>query len=513
MKLLKFCTILAALAFVAICILLAHSDGAPSEAITASNMCIQSGCHTGTLNGTAGLLTVSGFPSSYTPGTAYNMTVTVKKNPTVSAAAARAGFAAFVNKDGTGNSPSIGTLALTDTGTKLDVATTINGLIRYVTHNSTLRTSGTGDINFTFRWTAPSTTSGNVVLVVGSNSANGNGMETGDFISKSTFTATPAAVNCTFTIAPTTQALPAAGGDGSIAVTASDSSCTWTASSNASFITISSGATGTGNGTVNFSVAANTTDSVRTGTLTVAGQTFTVTQAAPAPENEKVEFSQFGDGGGLTSTFEIINRSSTQTVSGTVRLFDSGGNPITVNINTKAAPGDSLNTAVVNGSFTFSIPPLGVGFYSTDGKSSSVQVGSAQLSSTLPVAATILFASSAGTTGVGAVTPLQHFSVPIEMDIPKGILTGVAIANPTGSPVTVTLQLRDTNGNPVSGGSTTITLAANGQVARFPNEMFLLLNLNQFKGTLEVTAPVGQDGMAVRVSPGQFSTLPVAAIN
>ncbi|MBK9316827.1 MAG: BACON domain-containing protein [Acidobacteria bacterium] len=52
--------------------------------------------------------------------------------------------------------------------------------------------------------------------------------------------------------------------------------------SNANFIAITSGANGAGNGTVNFTVDANLTTNQRTGTLTVAGQTFTVTQAAAA---------------------------------------------------------------------------------------------------------------------------------------------------------------------------------------------------------------------------------------
>jgi hypothetical protein len=59
-------------------------------------------------------------------------------------------------------------------------------------------------------------------------------------------------------------------------------SCAWTATSNSGFITILSGATGTGNGTVSYSVAANPSTSPRTGTVTIAGQTFTVTQAGAA---------------------------------------------------------------------------------------------------------------------------------------------------------------------------------------------------------------------------------------
>jgi hypothetical protein len=47
--------------------------------------------------------------------------------------------------------------------------------------------------------------------------------------------------------------------------------CTWTAASSASWLTVSSGATGTGNGGVVYSVANNSSGTTRTATLTVAG--------------------------------------------------------------------------------------------------------------------------------------------------------------------------------------------------------------------------------------------------
>ncbi len=66
---------------------------------------------------------------------------------------------------------------------------------------------------------------------------------------------------------------------GSVAVTAR-SGCGWTAANNDAWITVTSGATSTGDGTVNYSVAANTTMSQRIGTITIGGQTFTVTQVS-----------------------------------------------------------------------------------------------------------------------------------------------------------------------------------------------------------------------------------------
>jgi hypothetical protein len=88
---------------------------------------------------------------------------------------------------------------------------------------------------------------------------------------------------CNFAVSPTNQSVSNAGGAATLTVTAS-AGCAWTASSNSSFITVTSGAAGSGNGTVAYSVAANTGGSPRTGTLTVAGQTVTVSQgASPVP--------------------------------------------------------------------------------------------------------------------------------------------------------------------------------------------------------------------------------------
>ncbi len=101
---------------------------------------------------------------------------------------------------------------------------------------------------------------------------------------------------CTFAISPTSASQPAGGGTGSVSVTAG-AGCNWTAVSNASFITSTSGASGTGSGTVNYSVAANTATTARTGTLTIAGLTFTVTQAgAVVTGNELITNGGFESG-------------------------------------------------------------------------------------------------------------------------------------------------------------------------------------------------------------------------
>jgi len=80
----------------------------------------------------------------------------------------------------------------------------------------------------------------------------------------------------------TSQNFGANGGTNSVNVTAA-AGCAWTAVSNsASVITITSGASGSGDGTVNYSVSSNVSVNGRNGTMTIAGQTFTVNQSGIA---------------------------------------------------------------------------------------------------------------------------------------------------------------------------------------------------------------------------------------
>ena len=88
---------------------------------------------------------------------------------------------------------------------------------------------------------------------------------------------------CTYALSDDATALSSAtfiadGGTGGVRVTAA-SGCTWTAAVSAPWITLTSGESGNGNGTVNYAIGANTNNPSRTATITIAGQTFTVTQS------------------------------------------------------------------------------------------------------------------------------------------------------------------------------------------------------------------------------------------
>ncbi|HEX8246847.1 MAG TPA: BACON domain-containing carbohydrate-binding protein, partial [Pyrinomonadaceae bacterium] len=83
---------------------------------------------------------------------------------------------------------------------------------------------------------------------------------------------------CSYSLTPASAEFPVAGGTGNFNVTTS-AGCNWTATTSDSWITVTAGNSGSGNGTVSFSVQPNT-GPARTGTIVVAGQIFTITQTS-----------------------------------------------------------------------------------------------------------------------------------------------------------------------------------------------------------------------------------------
>ena len=92
-----------------------------------------------------------------------------------------------------------------------------------------------------------------------------------------TRTVTQSSAPCTYTVSPTSASVPRAGGNISFSI-ATPGGCRWSASEGSSWITIASGANGTGAGTVTFTVAVNTSAQVRSTTTTIAGRRVTVSQ-------------------------------------------------------------------------------------------------------------------------------------------------------------------------------------------------------------------------------------------
>jgi hypothetical protein len=134
-----------------------------------------------------------------------------------------------------------------------------------------------------------------------------------------TISTTPA---CAFALDQNAKSFNSSAGSGSISVTAG-SGCFWTATANASWLHVTSGG-GSSNGPVSYSVDANTASSARSGTLAVAGQTFTVTQDAAAPTSSNLQFN--------TATYSISEGSGSATIN--VTRTGNMSNSVTVDFAT-----------------------------------------------------------------------------------------------------------------------------------------------------------------------------------
>ena len=96
-------------------------------------------------------------------------------------------------------------------------------------------------------------------------------------IAGQTFTVNQAGFACTYALGNASVTQVASGYLLAFPVV-SQTGCTWTATSSASWLSIAGGATGSGTGTASYNVPPNTTNATRTATVTVAGITITITQ-------------------------------------------------------------------------------------------------------------------------------------------------------------------------------------------------------------------------------------------
>ncbi len=96
-----------------------------------------------------------------------------------------------------------------------------------------------------------------------------------------TVTISQAGLSCSYTLNFTDLTASVAGTTASDGVTA-PAGCSWTALSDSAWITVTAGSSGTGTGTVSFSVGANNTQSARSGRITIGSQILTISQPAAA---------------------------------------------------------------------------------------------------------------------------------------------------------------------------------------------------------------------------------------
>lgn len=85
---------------------------------------------------------------------------------------------------------------------------------------------------------------------------------------------------CNYTINPTGRQVGSSASSGTLSVAPSSNSCGWTASSQDNWITVNTKSSAGGSNSVSYTVAENTGSSSRTGTISIGGKAFTITQTA-----------------------------------------------------------------------------------------------------------------------------------------------------------------------------------------------------------------------------------------
>jgi len=374
----------------------------------------------------------------------------------------------------------------------------------------------TGSISVTSdcNWTAASNASW--ITISSGESGSGNGTVTysvGENTGSSR-TGTITIANKTFTviqsglysISPLSRSHGPNAETGSVSVTAYQSA-NWVASSGSAWITITSGSSGTGDGTVNYSVSANPDTSNRTGTITIAGLTFTVTQAGTADISQAaftVIFPQIADGGGYQTTITLSNPGQ-DTVTGTLLFYTPSGTAWSLSVNSS-----------VNSQFAFSIPGSGSKRFVTSG-AGSIATGWASVESidTLSGVATYEIRSGGKLTesvGVLGTGPIKRFTVPLERDSESTFGVGLALANTGSDPLTVNLWVMDEAGEVIqtSSDSDYQNIPAHGYVAKFASQAFPSLP-SDFKGTLmgEVSGEGAMAVISLILKDGVQSAVPV----
>lgn len=213
-------------------------------------------------------------------------------------------------------------------------------------------------------------------------------------------------------------------------------------------------------------------------------------------------FAQIASGAGWNTTMTLVNL-STDTVNGQISFYTATGNAMPLPL-TFTQFGLSLSGS----SQTFTLGP-GASLVIESGGGSSLSVGWAAVQATGALTGYSIFdfALPGGPDSEGTV-PFDNSissSVSLPYDNTNGYRTGLALANESQSPVSITATVLDQNG--VQLASTQINLSAFAHTSLFVDQLFSVsantLGVVQFQSTGAITT------IGLRFSPsGVFTSIP-----
>ncbi len=224
----------------------------------------------------------------------------------------------------------------------------------------------------------------------------------------------------------------------------------------------------------------------------------------------RLDFAHFANGDSIVSDLVFVNVAS-HPIRPSLYFYDQEGSLIAAD-----SVVDIMGDLMVqeDGRLTVGteVKPLGDLTISTHGRGELV-TGSVKVVAGGPLGGVLRFdAPAIGVAGVGASPPMPAGVFPARRQV-GGINTGAAIRNLEADPMTVTCHLMQ-KGEVLDEAE--VPLEANGQAAKFIDELFTETDTSDFVGTVRCSAPdEGQfTGVALEMDPGNriFTTLPVIPV-
>ena len=314
---------------------------------------------------------------------------------------------------------------------------------------------------------------------------------------------------CNYALNAGAQAFTAAGGTGTITITA-PAGCPWSVSNLPAGVTLTSPASGSGNGTVTFQVAAAAAAGATS--FTVAGLTFTVDQQALSLPGLSFVGSMphLAAQENWTTSFTLVNKGGLPATA-RLSLFGDPSGALSLPLNfpqNPAASGPELAASIdrqIGANASLIVNSAGP-------QTPPVQVGSAQLSATGPVDGFAIFHQIP--TAQEAVVPLETrnaSSYLLAFDNTGGVVLGVAVENVSAQAGSIGVILRDDTGLQIGTGS--IPMAANGHTSFVLSSQFPP-TANK-RGTVEFDTPAGGQisVLGIRFTPpnNSLTTIPALA--
>ena len=249
-----------------------------------------------------------------------------------------------------------------------------------------------------------------------------------------------------------------------------------------------------------------------------------VARTGGAGQEAGLSFAHFANGEAIVSEMVFVNRSTQPSGPGPTPFHAtiSPSRPVLYFYDKEGQPMDPESVVDLTGDLEVTedgaltvrteMEPLGERTISTHGRGELVS-GSVKVVSNGPIGGVLRFdLPGIGVAGVGASPPVRDALFPARRRA-GGISTAAAIHNPGAEAVVVSCQL-------MKGGAVLeeleIPLAANGQQARYIEELFTGTDTSDFVGSVRCTAP-GEGvftGVAVELDASNqiFTTLPVVPV-